>query len=176
MLMSNIPIAKEFKSMSISKIPVRRDAQLCHTKNTTHAHHAYLHVSLRVQAAAVGADDDNVGDWLGVADARPCVVSVAEVDQVEPHQDEVQVGQLSLHILNVLIRGFPYWNNCRGIKLLSQVKHNNIEGSASKKELMPCIEIWMATKVPNIYLNIWKNGIISVNRIIWRDLHQEVFN
>ena len=97
------------------------------------SYHADLHVPFTVEAVAVGSHDDDIGDWLGVADAGPGVVPVAEVDEVEPHQDKVQVGQLCLHIFNILFRRLPYRNNGRRVEFLSKVEYNNIERPTTKK-------------------------------------------
>ena len=71
------------------------------------------------------SNDDDVCDRFAVTDAASGIVPAAQVDQIQPDQNEVQVGELCLQIVNVPMP--PNRNHSRRIKFLSQVKDNHVQ-------------------------------------------------
>ena len=81
--------------------------------------------------------------------------SGAQVDNIEPEEDEVKMSQFWFLIFWMILTQSPDRDNCGTVQLLSQVKHHQCHSSGVCQEhLVSSIQVLMTSIVPNIYQNI----------------------
>ena len=123
--------------------------------------HIDLHLSGSVKTITVRANNQDVSIWFVIfAEHRPNPGSGsgAQVDDIEPEEDKVEVGELRLLIFWMFLTKPPHGHHGRTVQLLSEVKHHQCHSSGvSQKQLMASVEVLMATIVPNVYKNTNNN-------------------
>ena len=92
-------------------------------KKQIFSYHADLHVSDRMKTITVCPNNDNVTQRiLSTADPWPSPAPAAQLDDIQPQEDDVQVGQLWLQEVNLTMS--PHLDFSGTVKLLSQVEDN----------------------------------------------------